>query len=121
MNSTKLLSSLFAATLCGAAFCATKQPPSDFNGLFPPDVKTVGIVSVSSLIPTNVFVFGTNLLVKAGYRVKAMPNILKMEPPKVRAKLFEHAWIWWKRSCVQRGSFRKMRLKTEHGSIAKAG
>ena len=93
MNSTKLLSSLFAATLCGAAFCATKQPPSDFNGLFPPDVKTVGIVSVSSLIPTNVFVFGTNLLVKAGYRVKAMPNILKMEPPKVRAKLFEQAWM----------------------------
>ena len=70
-----------------------RQDTIDFRGLFPPDVKTVGIVSVSSLIPTNVFVRGTNLLVKAGYRVKAMPNILKMESPEVKAKLFEQAWL----------------------------
>ena len=72
---------------------AEQQYAIDFRGLFPPDVKTIGIVSVSSLIPTNVFVRGTNLLAEAGYRVKAMPNVLKKEPPKVRAKLFEQAWM----------------------------
>lgn len=85
-----------AVRLAAAALftVATAMAHADgFSGLFPPDVKTVGIVSVSSLIPTNVFVRGTNLLAEAGYRVKAMPNILKMEPPEVRARLFEQAWL----------------------------
>ena len=64
-----------------------------FRGLFPPDVKTVGIVSVSHLISEKSFVRGTNLLAKAGYRVKAMPNVLKMVPPEIRARLFEQAWL----------------------------
>ncbi len=70
-----------------------KRDAIDFKGLFPPDVKTIGIVSVSSLIPTNVFTRGTNLLVAAGYRVKVMPNVLKKEPPEVKARLFEQAWL----------------------------
>lgn len=82
-----------AAALCGAAYGGSRQDATDFRGLLPPDVKTVGIVSVSSLIPTNVLVRGTNLLAEAGYRVKVMPNVLKMEPPGVRARLFEQAWM----------------------------
>ena len=64
-----------------------------FAGLFPPDVKTIGIVSVSSIIPRTSFDRGTNLLSAAGYRLKVMPNVLKREPPDVRAKLFEQAWL----------------------------
>ena len=86
-------SALCVAALCGAALGGNRRDATDFRGLFPPDVRTVGIVSVSSLIPTNVFVSGTNLLAEAGYRVKAMPNVLKMEPPEVRARLFEQAWM----------------------------
>jgi len=86
---------MFTMLVACAAFgaCAADDEPKDFHGLFPPDVKTVGIVSVSSLIPTNVFVRGTNLLTEAGYRVKVMPNVLKLEPPEVRARLFERAWL----------------------------
>ena len=66
---------------------------ADLHGLFPPDVKTVGIVSVSSLLPEEKFVRGTNLLAEAGYRVKSMPNVRRMEPPDVRARVFEQAWL----------------------------
>ena len=93
MKKKTFLAALCAAALCGAVYGGSKQGEVDFRGLFPPDVKTVGIVSVSSLIPTNVFARGTNLLAEAGYRVKAMPNVLKMEPPEVRARLFEQAWM----------------------------
>lgn len=76
-----------------AQFASGTEAPIDFRGLFPPDVKTVGIVSVSHLISKDAFVRGTNLLAEAGYRVKAMPNVLKMESPDVRARLFERAWL----------------------------
>lgn len=73
--------------------CSADAAKPDFHGLFPPDVKTVGIVSVSHLISESSFVRGTNLLAEAGYRVKAMPNVRKMEPPEVRARIFEQAWL----------------------------
>ena len=56
----------------------------DFTGIFPSDVKVVGIVSVSHLISPEKLAVGTDLLTKAGYRVKTMPNVLKMESPEVR-------------------------------------
>ena len=65
----------------------------DFTGIFPPSVKVIGIVSVSHLISPEKLALGTNLLVQAGYRVKTMPNVLKMESPEVRARLFEEAWL----------------------------
>lgn len=73
--------------------CMADGVPIDFKGLFPPDVKTVGIVSVSYLISKDAFVRGTNLLAEAGYRVKVMPNVRKLEPPEIRARLFEQAWL----------------------------
>ena len=86
---------IFAMLVAGVALgtCAADGGPKDFHGLFPPDVKTVGIVSVSHLIPKDVFARGTNLLAEAGYRVKVMPNVLKMESPEIRARLFERAWL----------------------------
>lgn len=65
------------------------------TGLFPPDVKTVGIVSISSVLPKEKFVFGTNVIAKAGYRLKIAPNVQgpKVEPPETRARLLEQAWM----------------------------
>jgi len=65
----------------------------DFTGIFPQSVKVVGIVSVSHLISPDKLALGTNLLIQAGYRVKTMPNVLKLESPEVRARLFEEAWL----------------------------
>jgi len=88
----KAISALLVSVVAFGA-CAADGGPTDFRGLFPPDVKTVGIVSVSYLIPKDVFARGTNLLAEAGYRVKVMPNVLTMEPPEIRARLFERAWL----------------------------
>lgn len=78
------------AMLAAASFGACA---AEFGGLFPPDVKTVGIVSVSSPIQEKSLVRGTNLLVEAGYRVKVMPNVRKAVAPETRARIFEQAWL----------------------------
>ena len=93
MNIGITAKSLIAGAMCAASFAAHADKEAEFHGLFPPDVKTVGIVSVSHLISQKSFDRGTNLLAEAGYRVKAMPNVRKMEPPEVRARLFEQAWL----------------------------
>ncbi len=87
------LAAALAPALCAEGARSQGKDEPSFKGLFPPDVRTVGIVSVSSLVPESSFVRGTNLLARAGYRVKAMPNVRKMEPPAVRARLFEQAWM----------------------------
>lgn len=87
----KLIFAVLAGILARDACSAGDA--KDFRGLFPPDVKTVAIVSVSSLIPRDTLVRGTNLLAEAGYRVKVMPNVLKKEPPEIKARLFERAWL----------------------------
>ena len=99
----RILTVAFAAVFASGAFCQTAPAESadvshpddqkSFEGLFPPDVKTIGIVSVSDVIPRKSFDRGTNLLAAAGYRVKVMPNVLKKEAPEVRAKFFEQAWL----------------------------
>jgi muramoyltetrapeptide carboxypeptidase len=63
--------------------------------LFPGDVKTIGIVSMSSILPESSLVFGTNYLVQCGYCVKTMPNVRgpQVAPAEVRARLFEKAWM----------------------------
>lgn len=63
--------------------------------LFPEDVKTVGVVSMSSILPPEKLIAGTNVLARAGYRVKVMPNVRgpQVAPPDVRARLFEAAWM----------------------------
>ena len=81
------------ALFCMLALSAGGAGVEDVRGVFPPDVRTIGIASASSLISRNALVAGTNLLCRAGYRVKVMPNVLKMEPADVRARLFEQAWL----------------------------
>ena len=60
-----------------------------------PHDKTVGVVSISSIIPADQLVSGTNFFVRAGYRVKVAPNV---PGPKVvsaaeRARLLEKFWL----------------------------
>jgi len=92
VNSRILL--VVLAVAC-AVFGANAEPVRTvgLNGLFPPDVKTVGLVSASSVIPKEKYELGTNLLVRAGCRVKPMPNVLKRVSPEQRATYFEQAWL----------------------------
>lgn len=89
------MTAVCAATCAAVAKIAGAAPATVVPGLFPPDVRTVGIVSVSSLLPREQLVAGTNALVTAGYRVKVAPNV---EGPDVasaeeRARLLEAAWL----------------------------
>ena len=87
---------LVAAVFAAAVSVAASDPSArevGLSGMFPPDVKTVGIVSVSTIIQKDKFALGTNLLVRAGYRVKVMPNVLKSVSPARRARYFENAWL----------------------------
>ena len=84
------------STLCAWATVGAETGMKNKAGnLFPADVKTVGIVSISSILPKEKFDCGTNLIVSAGYRVKVMPNVQgpKVAPAETRARLFEKAWL----------------------------
>lgn len=83
------------ATVALAMACAGKDAQPDLHGIFSDDVKTVGIVAVSSVIEPAVFNKGTNRLTKAGYRLKIMPNVTeqKVTSPERRARLLEQAWL----------------------------
>ena len=63
--------------------------------LFPADVKTVGVVSISSILAEKALAKGTNLLVQSGYHVKVMSNVKGPEvaPADVRARLLTEAWL----------------------------
>ena len=86
MKNIVLLASTAALLCCSAA---------DFTGVYPEDVKTIGLVAISSVIPQKKLDEGTNLFAKAGYKVKMMPNVAmrKVQPPETRARLFEQAWM----------------------------
>jgi len=76
------------AAVCGMAFPAAAK-------LFPPDVRTVGLVSISSLLPQDKLVAATNMLVREGYRVKVASNVVRssVAPADERARLLEDAWL----------------------------
>lgn len=83
----------FVCVWCTVLFLAAGAGELDLTGVFPSDVRTIGIVSMSFAIAKDKFDKGTNLLSKAGYRVKVMPNVMKVENPVVRARCFEQAWL----------------------------
>lgn len=58
-------------------------------------ILTIGIVSISSIIPHDQFDFGTNALIQAGYRVKVAPNVVgpAVAPAAERARLLETFWL----------------------------
>ena len=84
-----------AAALAGFSGAAEAAPALVLQGMFPPDVRTIGIVAISSLLPKDQLVAGTNALVKAGYLVKVAPNVPRPEKasPEERARLLEEAWL----------------------------
>ena len=60
-----------------------------------PEIVTIGLVSISTLIPHDQLDAGTNILIRAGYRVKVAPNVAQccMAPPAERARLLEEFWL----------------------------
>ena len=69
--------------------------PARLDGLFPPDVRTVGIVLVSSPFDPAKLSAATNALTAAGYRANVAPNVALAHraPPAERARLLEEAWL----------------------------
>ena len=59
------------------------------------NIFTIGIVSISSILPRAQLDLGTNALVQAGYRVKVAPNVVgpAVAPADERARLLEEFWL----------------------------
>ena len=90
--------------LCGMALGSTfaetskKSPraPESLKGLFPENVKTVGILMPSSVISGKVLDRGIRMLEEAGYKVKLGDHVrgVKEQPPvEVRVQDFEKLWL----------------------------
>lgn len=69
--------------------------PSPYCNFYGKDVKTVGIVSLSSILERQFLKRGIRRLKEAGYKVKVSPNVYGPEraPVEVRARAFEEAWL----------------------------
>ena len=80
-----------ALALVAAAAVATP----DFSNVFPPSVKTVGVVMPASILAKAKFDAGVAALRKAGYAVKVAPRLSfgKVAPVEDRVKDFEEAWL----------------------------
>ena len=74
---------------------ATALPPLDLTGVFPPEVKTVGVVMPASILPKERFDRGVDALRRAGYRVKLAPRLSfgKLASVEDRTKDFEETWM----------------------------
>ena len=84
---------LAIAAAAVAAGIASVASADDWR-IFPDDVRTVGVVSVSDIVGQSSFARTTNELTKAGYRLKVMPNVLgKKADAETRARMFERAWM----------------------------
>ena len=105
-----LLFSLFSNVLAAPAadvpdpevFSAGKMV-RDYTGVFPENVKTIGIFTPGSYPVVKNIMTSVRLLEKAGYKVKIYPNALRQReksdvgyyasmPAKYRIKDFETAW-----------------------------
>ena len=73
----------------------TPLPAPVGQHLFPPDVKTVGVVSISYLMPAADFVSATNAVRASGVSLKIASNVTveKVVAPQERARLFEEAYL----------------------------
>ena len=67
----------------------------NFNGVFPPEVKTVGVVMPASILAKAKFDRGVNALKAAGYKVKLAPRLSFKQLASVedRTKDFEEMWM----------------------------
>ena len=80
--------------LAALTWTATAAEP-DWAGVFPPSVKTVGVVMPASIQPKANFDRGVAALRAAGYRVKLAPRLSfgKVAPVADRARDFEEMWM----------------------------
>ena len=92
------------ALVCGMALCSAvaetskKVPrePESLKGLFPENVKTIGILMPSSVISGEVLDRGIRMLEEAGYKIKLGDHVrgVKKQPPaEVRVQDFEKLWL----------------------------
>ena len=90
MIPTFCLMSVLTMNMFGAE---SKLP--DLSGLYGPDVKTIGIAAISSVVPLERFAKVTNRLAKAGYRMKVAANVPErtVAPAERRARLLEELWM----------------------------
>lgn len=74
---------------------ASTNSPSPYCNFYGKDVKTVGVVSVSSIANRKVLNSSIGKIKSAGYKVKIAPNVYGPEraPAEVRARAFEEAWL----------------------------
>ena len=90
--------------MCGLIVCSAlaekgrKAPrePESVKGLFPEDVKTIGILMPSSVLSGKTLDRGVKMLEKAGYRVKLGDHVrgVKEQPPaEDRVRDFEKLWL----------------------------
>ncbi|MBR4615748.1 MAG: LD-carboxypeptidase [Kiritimatiellae bacterium] len=90
---------LIGAMCCVAACVMAKDAKvskcASAKGLFPDNVKTVGIVMPSSVLDRKKLDFGVRLLKEAGYKVKLGDFVLVKERAAVedRVKDFEKMWL----------------------------
>ena len=76
----------------------TKAPRAEesVKGIFPEDVKTVGILMPSSVLNRNSLERGIRMLEKAGYKVKLgdyVRGVKEQRPAEDRVKDFEKIWL----------------------------
>ena len=91
---------ILIGAMCGVAACvmakdATASKGASVKGLFPDNVKTVGIVMPSSVLERKKLDLGVRLLKEAGYKVKLGDYVMVKERAAVedRVKDFEKMWL----------------------------
>ena len=91
----KRLRFAFVATALAAAAASAGAAELDLTGVFPPDVKTVGVVMPASVLAPAKFDRGVEALRRAGYAVKLAPRLSfgKVAPVEDRVKDFEEMWM----------------------------
>lgn len=95
MKFEKLLLPVLAMILCGGGcvnlqadpeLCGTKNNKHDrYIGIMPPDVKTIACISPGYYPGSHLHHLGIELLRKAGYNIKIMPNAFVCEKGKKQA------------------------------------
>ena len=91
---------ILIGAVCGVAACvmaesAKAEKLESVKGLFPENVKTVGIVMPSSVLERNKLERGVRMLKDAGYKVKVGDFVRVKERAAVedRVKDFEKMWL----------------------------
>ena len=80
-----------AATQFAAVAIAAGAKRPDLTGMYGPDVKTIGVPLISSVVPKAKFMEISNRLVKAGYRLKVAPNVLESKVASVDPSTYPQA------------------------------